>query len=71
MCSAYNVLFLNSSDTFLACCYDVVCCYICCQQAAIALQMKPDWAYFYLISIAFILVLNWIHSFVLELPIAS
>ena len=38
---------------------------------AIALQIKPDRAYFYLTIIAFILVLNWIHSFVSEIVIAS
>ena len=34
-------------------------------------QIESDWAYFYLTNIAFSLVPNWIHSFILELIIAS
>ena len=35
------------------------------------LYKEPDWAYFYLTNIAFILVLNQIHSFVLKFFNAS
>ena len=42
-----------------------------CQQVAISLQIGPDWAYFYLTNIEFILLLNCIHSFVLEFAVVS
>ena len=38
---------------------------------AAALQIEPDWDLFYLISITFVLFLNWIHLFVLKLVYVS
>ena len=71
MCSVCNSLFSSSSDILLPCCCNNVFCYICCQQAAIALGVEPDRTFFYFTNIVFIPVLNWIHSFVLNLIIAS
>ena len=42
-------------------------CYICHQQAAIALRIELDWPFFIFIFIVLILLLNWIHLFVLKL----
>ena len=38
---------------------------------AITLWIEPDWAHSCFTNIAFVLLLNWIHSFVLELAVAS
>ena len=38
---------------------------------AIASQVWPNWDYFYLINIVFILLLNWSYLFVLEFVIVS
>ena len=61
------VLYFFASVTYSSCCCNIVCCYVCLQQAAIALQVELDWAFFYLTNIAFILLLNYIYSFVLRL----
>ena len=41
------------------------------QTGSNCLMNRPDWAYFYLTNITFILFLNWIHFFVLGLADAS
>ena len=61
------ICFLASFIFFIA----ITVLYVRHQKVAIALQIKPDLAYFYLINIAFILLLNWIYSFVLKLFNAS
>ena len=70
LCVVLILFYYLAPVTFSYCC-DIVCCYVCWQHAAIALQIEPDWAYFYLTNTAFILLLNWIHLFVLKLVDAS
>ena len=61
-------IFINSSgDVF---CFTVVRFYVI-MLVAISLWIRPDWAYFYLTNTEFILLLNCIHSFVLEFAVTS
>ena len=57
--------------TILSCCCNIVCYYACCQQTVSILQIEPDWAYFYLNNIEFVLLLGFFHFFFLELAVAS
>ena len=59
------------SGDVLFCCYNVVGYYACRQQVAIILQIEPVWAYFYLKIIETVLLLNFIHLFLLELAVAD